>query len=119
MRSQSTNPQLVSLVSRLRKRSRELKTPLYRRIAEDLCRSKRTRRTVNLGKIARHTSEESVVAVPGKVLSAGSLDHKVTVAAFKFSKQAREKIEKAGGRCISLDVLAEENPRGAKIVLLG
>jgi large subunit ribosomal protein L18e len=119
MKSQSTNLQLTALVTTLRKRSRETKTPLYRRLAQDLCRSKRSRRTVNISKIARHTSEGSVVAVPGKVLSAGMLSHKVTVAAFKFSDHAKMKIEKAGGRCISLDTLAKENPGGTKIILLG
>ncbi len=74
---------------------------------------------MNISKIARHTGEGSVIAVPGKILSAGKLSHKVTVAAFKFSDQAKEKIEKAGGRCMSLDALAEENPRGTKVILLG
>jgi len=119
MKSQSTNPQVTSLISRLRKRSRETKTPLYRRLAEDLGRSRRSRRTVNISKIARHSSDGSTIAVPGKILSAGSLDHKVTVAAFKFSDKAKEKIEKAGGRCISLDTLLQENPQGTKILLLG
>jgi large subunit ribosomal protein L18e len=119
MKSQSTNPQLAAIVTMLRKRSRETKTPLYRRLAQDLCKSKRSRRTVNISKIARHTSEGSVVAIPGKVLSAGMLSHKVTVAAFKFSNQAKTKIEKTGGRCISLDTLAKENPKGKKIILLG
>lgn len=119
MRSPCTNPQLTALISRLRKKSRETKTPLYRRLADDLCSSKRSRRTVNISKIARYTSDGSIVAVAGKILSAGRLDHKVTVAALRFSNQAKQKIEKAGGKCIALNVLAEENPRGTKIVLLG
>ena len=119
MKSQSTNPQLAALVLALRKRSRETKTPLYRRLAEDLCRSRRSQRRVNISKIARHTSEGSIVAVPGKVLSSGMLNHKLTIGAFKFSDRARIKIEKAGGRCISLDTLAKENPGGTKIILLG
>jgi large subunit ribosomal protein L18e len=118
MKSQSTNPQLVTLISKLRKKSRETKTPLYRRLTQDLSRSKRSRSTVNISRIARYTGDGSVVAVAGKVLSAGRLDHKVTVAALGFSDQAKEKIEKAGGKCISLDALAEANPQGAKVVLL-
>ncbi len=118
MKSQSANPQLTALISKLRKKSRETKTPLYRRLAQDLSRSKRSRKAVNLSRIARHTSDGSVVAVAGKVLSAGRLGHKVTVAALRFSDQAKEKIEKAGGKCISLVDLAEANPKGAKIVLL-
>jgi len=119
MKSQSTNPQLIALISRLRKKSRESKVPIFRRLAQDLSRSRRSRRTVNLSKIARCTSNGSIVAVPGKILSAGKIDHKVTVAALKFSDQAKEKIEKAGGRCISLDTLAEKNPQGTKVILLG
>jgi large subunit ribosomal protein L18e len=119
MNSQSTNPQLTALISKLKKKSRETKTPLYRRLAEDLSKSKRSRRTVNLSKISRYSSDGSVVAVPGKVLSAGVLGHKVTVAAFKFSSQAKKKIVKAGGRCMSLEALTEENPAGTKVILLG
>jgi ribosomal protein L18E len=30
-----------------------------------------------------------------------------------------KKIVKAGGRCMSLEALAEENPAGTKVILLG
>jgi large subunit ribosomal protein L15 len=37
-----------------------------------------------------------------KVLAKGEIDRAVTVAAHKFSKAAREKIEAAGGTCEEL-----------------
>jgi large subunit ribosomal protein L15 len=43
-----------------------------------------------------------------KILGNGELDRKLTVAAHRFSKGAREKIEKAGGSCV---VLAPEERR--------
>ncbi|MEM8711909.1 MAG: 50S ribosomal protein L15 [Planctomycetota bacterium] len=43
-----------------------------------------------------------------KLLGNGDLSVKLTVRAQKFSKTAREKIEKAGGTCVELDNLGRE-----------
>jgi len=37
-----------------------------------------------------------------KILGGGEIDRPLTVTAHRFSKSAREKIEKAGGKCIEL-----------------
>ena len=42
-----------------------------------------------------------------KVLGTGDLTKKLTVSAHRFSKSAKEKIEKAGGKCV---VLAQAQP---------
>ena len=60
---------------------------------------------------------ESVV-VPGKVLSDGKLDHKVTVAALGFSKNAEAKIVNAGSEAISIAELAERNPKGSNVKIM-
>jgi len=56
--------------------------------------------------------------VPGKVLGAGVLDHKVTVAAFAFSQSARERID-AVGKTLSIEELLKKNPKGTGIKLMG
>ncbi len=62
----------------------------------------RRRKTVNLSQISRNSKEGANVIVPGKVLSEGSMDHKVTIAAMEFSKDALAGLNKAGCRVVSL-----------------
>lgn len=57
--------------------------------------------------------------IPGKVLSSGSLTKKITVAAWAFSEKAKEKIQKAGGECISIEELIKRNPKGSNIRIIG
>ena len=52
------------------------------------------------------------------MLGYGSLNHKVTVAAWKFSKKGREKILKAGGKILTIDQLIEINPKGSNVKIL-
>jgi large subunit ribosomal protein L18e len=59
------------------------------------------------------------VVVPGKVLASGELDHEVSVAALSFSKAAREKIEKAKGKALTIMELVSKNPKGTKVMLMG
>lgn len=73
---------------------------------------------MNLGQVARHANEGDVVVVPGKVLGSGEPGSKLTIAAFKFSPRALVKVEKAGGRCIPIIRLVEENPQGTRVKLL-
>lgn len=103
----------------LKKRSREQSINLWRRIANDLEKPTRQRRVVNLSSISRYTKENEVIVVPGKVLGAGILNHKLTISAFQFSNGAEEKIEKAGAKIVSLLELSKENPHGKGIRIIG
>ncbi|MCS7104572.1 MAG: 50S ribosomal protein L18e [Thermofilaceae archaeon] len=114
----STNIHLRRLLHFLRKRAKENRAPIWLRVAELLERPTRIRPEVNLSMINRYTNEGDVVVVPGKVLGSGVLDHKVTVAAYMFSKQARMKIETVGGRAISIPQLVEQNPKGSGVKIL-
>jgi large subunit ribosomal protein L15 len=49
-----------------------------------------------------------------KVLGNGDLTRKLTVRAQKFSRSAREKIEKAGGTIVELDLLGREIGAGSE-----
>jgi len=102
----------------LRKKARENKAPIWRRVAELLEKPTRMRPEVNISKINRHTREGDVVVVPGKVLGSGRLTHRVIVAAYAFSERAREKILEAGGEVLTIPQLIERNPRGSGVRII-
>ena len=103
------NNQRISLVEEARKQQ----TPFWERVAQDLEKSSRQRRIVNLSRIARVTSEGDVVIVPGKVLGDGAIDHKLTIAACSFSDSAKKKL--ADAKCTSLTIgeYLKKNPKGS------
>ena len=72
----------------------------------------------NLYKIDKHTRENEIALVPGKVLSIGNLNKKIKVAAFQFSDQAKEKINLIG-KAITIKELIQENPKGNKVRIIG
>ena len=73
---------------------------------------------VNLSRINRCTKKHEVVAGPGKVLSAGEMDHPVTIAAFAFSEKAEEKIVAAKGKCLSYLQLVKKYPKGSNVRII-
>lgn len=118
-RTGPTNPILQNLIMELKKRGREQSINLWNRLADDLEKPTRQRRVVNLSSISRYTKENEIVVVPGKVLGAGDLSHKLTISAFQFSNGAKEKIQKAGAKIIPLLELSKENPSGKGIRIIG
>ncbi len=117
-RTGPTTLELRNLIFELKKLASKQKIKLWKRIAEDLEKPTRIRREVNLYKINKYTRKDEIALVPGKVLSMGNLDKKITIAAYKFSKQAEEKINKIG-KAISIKELIKENPKGRKIRIIG
>jgi len=118
-KTEITNPELIRLIRFLRKKSRENEAPIWRRVAEILSKPKRRRIAVNISRISRYTKENDEVVVPGKVLGSGIINHPVKVAAFDFSNQARSKIMKAKGKCLTIAELAEMNPKGTNVKIIG
>jgi large subunit ribosomal protein L18e len=114
-----TNEHLKDLVLDLKRHSYSQDAKIWRRIASDLERSSRQRRVVNLSRLNRFTKENETVVVPGKVLGSGSMDHSIVIAAFAFSNNAKEQIEKAKGKCMSIDELAKQNPKGKDVRIIG
>ena len=117
-RTGPTNIHLRLTISYLKKKSRENRARIWRRVAELLSAPTRQRIVVNVSRINRYTKEGDVVVVPGKVLGAGSIDHKVIVGAWSFSKSAKEKIEKAGGKAITLIELVNMHPKGSNVKII-
>jgi large subunit ribosomal protein L18e len=114
----STNPELLAVIRSLRKNAQENDARIWLDVAERLASSRRRRVGVNLSRLSRHTKAKESVVVPGKVLGAGNLEHSVSVAAFSFSDQARAKISKAKGKCLSILDLLESNPEGSNVRIL-
>jgi large subunit ribosomal protein L18e len=105
-----TDPNMLAVISKLKKNKE------YSSIVKNLSRPRRSKNAVNVGKLEKIGKNSPVIVVPGKVLGVGSLSKPVTVYAWHFSKQAKEKIEKAGGRALSLEKLTEEKQK-ARIVI--
>jgi len=108
-----------SLIQELHKISNREECKFWKRVAHDLEKPTRKRRIVNLSRISRYSKDNDVIIVPGKVLSAGVIDKKVTVAAFNFSHQAVNKIVEVGGKAMTINQLLSENPKGKDIKILG
>ena len=115
----ATNPELIKLIRALRKKSRESEVEIWRYIADRLSRSKGRRVAVNVSRLNRYTKGGETVAVPGKVLGAGIVDHPINVAAFVFSDQARSKVLRAKGKCLSILDLMKRNPKGTNVKVIG
>lgn len=102
----------------LRRASKSSGAGVWGYVAELLERPSRRRVVVNISRINRHSRDGDVVVVPGKVLGSGSMDHRVTVAAMAFSRQAVEKVKSVGGRVIHIIELLNENPKGSRVKVI-
>ena len=119
MKTGTTNPEMRSLIDELKKASAMQKIGFWRRIAADLEKPARQRRVVNLSRIDKNANKNELVVVPGKVLGAGEISKSVIVAAWQFSGQAKEKIVKAKGDCMSLQELLAKKPKASEMRIIG
>jgi large subunit ribosomal protein L18e len=115
----TTNPELVNVINLLKKQSRENNVAIWRDTAERLSKPRRNGLAVNVSRLNRYTHKSETVIVPGKVLGTGRIGHPLTVGAFAFSTKARDKIEAAKGKCLSLDDLVRRDPKGSKVKIIG
>ncbi len=113
-----TNPLLRKLIEELRTRGYKEKIPFLIKLAEELSRQRRRRVEVNVAKLQRICKEGETVVIPGKLLGYGVLTKPLNVAAWKFSKQAEEKVKTAGGKVLSIEELIAQNPRGSGVRII-
>jgi ribosomal protein L18E len=66
---------------------------------------KRSRVSVSVYRINKSTKDGETVFVPGKVLLAGTLGHKVRIAAVSYSAKAKDAIKASGSTMIGADEL--------------
>ncbi len=116
--TQSTNSELVSLIRFLKKQSREQEAGVWHDVAKNLSKSRRSRISVNLSQLNRHTERSDIVVVPGKILGTGNLDHALTVASFQLSASAEGKLKAAKAKYMSINELVEKNPTGANVKII-
>ncbi|UZE93676.1 MAG: 50S ribosomal protein L18e [Candidatus Pacearchaeota archaeon] len=101
--SKKTDPEVKDLVIFLNKQ----KKPLWHQTAKYLSRPRKKAISVNIDKINKLTEGDEVVIVPGKILSRGTLNHKLIIAAFKFSDKAKKRLTKKA-ELLSIKELAEK-----------
>ena len=114
-----TNPELMNNFILLRKQSFKTNSKIWRDIAKKLVKPNRKRIVVNLSRLNRYSKENEIVAIPGKVLGAGKINHPLKVVAFSFSEKARYKIESSKGECLSFSELFKKNPNGSGVKIIG
>ena len=114
-----TNEHLVSLIQELKKKAIETDTKLFKRIALDLEKPTRNHRAVNLSRINHFTKENEFIVVPGKVLGSGDLEHPLTIAAYKFSSSALDKINESKSKAITINDLMKDPIKGKRVRIIG
>jgi large subunit ribosomal protein L18e len=114
-----TNPELRNLIQQLKEKAISTNQPLWKRIATDLESPSRNRRAVNLSRISRYAKKGEIVIVPGKVLASGELEQDLTIAAWQFSGNAREKIESTQSKTMSLSELMKSPVKGKNVRIIG
>lgn len=114
MRTRNKNPVTKGLIASL-----ESKGKMWKAVARGLERPRRISYEVSVRNIGKIAKDGEVLVVPGRVLGSGEVGKAVTVAALSFSGQAREKIEKAGGKALPIQELADSNPEGRGVRILG
>jgi len=114
MKVREKNPILKKEIERLSQAGVE--KPVWKAVAKGMNRPRRRRYEVNLSKLERFAAQGDTVIVPGIVLGEGELKKRVTVAAVKFSADAKRKIEKAGGKCLSIEEASKMEPSKVRIM---
>jgi large subunit ribosomal protein L18e len=115
MKVREKNPILRKEIESLNKAGVE--KSVWKAVAKGLNRPRRRRYEVNLSRLEKFASQGDTIIVPGIVLGEGDIKKRITVAAVKFSSEARRKIEKAGGKCLSIEEASGMEP--SKIRIMG
>ena len=113
-----TDLSLIALINDLKAAERDTGAAIWRDIAERLEKPRRNWAETNLSKLDRYAKDGDVIIVPGKVLAAGSIEKKITVAAYAFSAAAAKGIEAAGGKVLTIKDLMAENPKGSNVKIM-
>lgn len=116
-RTGPTNPILRSTVASLSRKGSE-SSPFWEDVAEKLARPTRSKVEVNISQISRNAKGNDTVVVPGTVLSSGSIDKPVNVAAWRFSEEAMKKIKGTGGTTMTIEQLRKKNPKGTDVRIM-
>ena len=117
-RTGPTNIYLRKLIHMLKKEGRKNNANIWIYVAELLNRPTRKRVEVNLGKLQKYTKDGDTVIIPGKLLGSGIFNRKITIAVWRYSQSAKEKVEKAGSKIIGIEELLKANPKGSNVKII-
>ena len=117
-KGEKTNPEVVIIMSELKRCSRESGVRIWSDISDRLSKPNRSWAEVNIGEIERHASDDDKFAIPGRLLGSGSITKKVTIASVSCTKSARKKVEKAGGSVLGLLEMANQYPSGSGVRIM-
>jgi large subunit ribosomal protein L18e len=117
-RRRKGNPELVRLLVELKRAARSGSAPVWAAVADRLERPRHRQLPINVGHLQRLAAPGETVAIAGKLLAEGRIAKRLTVGAFGFSAEAREKIQAAGGSAVSLRELVKAHPDGSGVRFL-
>eukprot|EP01101_Sappina_pedata_P011588 TRINITY_DN7810_c0_g1_i1.p2 TRINITY_DN7810_c0_g1~~TRINITY_DN7810_c0_g1_i1.p2 ORF type:complete len:200 (-),score=97.29 TRINITY_DN7810_c0_g1_i1:90-689(-) len=103
--------------------ARRTRSDFNKVILKRLCMSKINRPALNLARLVqlvRGKGDDKIAAVVGTVTDDSRLFEipKVNVCALRFTRGARARIVRNGGRCLTFDQLALKAPTGNKVLLI-
>ncbi len=113
-----TNSYLRKMLVELEKAAKTNEAAVWKDVAEALGKPRRQKVDVNLIDIERYAEKGETVVVPGIVLAKGDLTKPVTIAAWRFSAAAEDKIKKAKGTALTISELLKKNPKGDKLKIM-
>eukprot|EP00906_Rhabdomonas_costata_P000462 RCo000600 len=122
--TKSENPYLRVLIRIYKFLQRRAACPFNRAVASRLIKSRMYRPPVSTGKIVRcmhmPQNRSKIAVVVGDVTcdTFRMFLPKLNVCALRFTKLARRRIEKSGGKCLTFDQLAMIAPKGTDCMLI-
>ncbi|HPM85532.1 MAG: 50S ribosomal protein L18e [Candidatus ainarchaeum sp.] len=112
----------IKLIASSEKAARKTHKKIWGRLVEELSKPTRGKVEVNIDSINKMAQKNKgkILLVPGKLLSRGILNQKVTVVAVNASSSAQEKIKSQKGEFISLKefVLTPEKVETKNLVIV-
>ena len=117
--NRKSNSTLVKTIFELKEASRKNEAPLWRSIANRLEGSSRNWPSVNVSKLEYNVNKNGKAIVPGKLMGTGIVTKKMTVAAYSFTDSAKEKIQSAGGKCLTYNEMIKATPKGTDVMVIG
>lgn len=103
-----TNSELVETINLAKKKE-------FLELAKKLTVPTRNQTKINVGELSRKDEEKLIVV--GKVLGEGNIENKFSVIALSFSKEAKEKLEKAGCKFESIKEHIEKNKKLEGVII--
>ena len=117
--NRKSNSTLVKTILELKEASRKNEAPLWRSIANRLEGSSSNWPSVNVSKLEYNINKNGKAIIPGKLMGTGIVTKKMTVAAYSFTDSAKEKIQSAGGKCLTYNEMIKATPKGTNVTVIG